>query len=844
MPRYRSSGGLDDIPVEDGDIGFLGVNMRVPPWQLQPGMLSLSENGRIDGEWVPRKGMDIVTNESLASGAPLRLPFWIIDTIGGKTVSAASRVGELVTLTVTGHALAVDGSPAGVIVNGPANANDMVRFTAVENGEIGTAISIQYVANSQLTQSVVTVNQKAITIEFPADSPPLASQIISLVNSDPIASALVSASPFGASFGQISAIGPVFLQGGSAPAAFTGLEGITSPTIDPNGSWLMTPTDENTITFSIPGATGSETYTFTSAKIRSVIDDFATGELLGACVFSDPSSGDEQFIFLAYGLNVKKVRLADASVDTIELPASDSIEGGVSMIQAFNKVYIFRPGKVALEWESGGSAFSAVPSGAYTQPQVLEVTSANADVTNGLASFTVSGNSTISAGDAIYIYGATDEHYIPFIGKSFFVTSATSTLIQFYIPIANHAGSGHSEFVTIGKQVSVGGGFIFQPGFPWAIYFQRRLWGPYQYFWDASLTPDGFSSRDITDEIIASDILDGDTYDAIENQYRITGGTADSVVALHPFFDDTLLVLNRNSIHAVSGTVGSLADTAVKELTREIGCLARRSVVSYANSVFFLSDNGVYGLAFADNYNLRGVERPLSANIQPYIDRISRNLASGAVAAYHDNRYWLAIPLDSAPRQGDATGNNALLVYNLLNNEWESVDTFTDPSFLIIDLLVAASGARNDIYAVSSAGGIHVLNKLDEDYDNIASNQIAGSQQRPILARLATRGFMGGTTERKRFTSVGVQMKSGNSQTDVGISFATEDPDNSGAEELASKGLRGTLSPNDTADCRVRVGGIRGFNGSVTIRRSIGRPAIRGIRVSATETNRATTTQK
>lgn len=937
MPRYRSSGGLDDVPVEDGDAGFLGVNMRVPSWQLPPGMLSLSENGRIDGEWIPRKGVDIVTNESLASGTPLRLPFWLIDASGGLTVSAASRVGEAVTLTVTGHGLPVGGSPASLIVN-PPGADNSILFTAVESGMTGGEISIEYVALpvGSFVKTIISVDSNAIkvnygsgeyvtiagTLEFlgsPVIIPPLylkgpsvdgtrndfqalsrdpycvwqsnqwvlgsatgytwlssdnvatpdlvttwtpatldetgtpvvtltaltvatAAHVINAIADDGIALALVTAAASGASTGSVSVIGPVFLQGGATSSAYTGLEGVTTPTVDPNGSWDMTPTGFNTLTFSIPGATGSETYTVTSAKLRSVIDDFATGDLLGACAFSDPSSANDQYIFLAYGLNVKRVRLSDSSVTTINLPASESIEGGVSMIQAFNKVYIFRPGKVALEWESGDTAFTAVPSGAYTQPQILSSNGSAISISDGLVTFAVTGNTTIAANDSITIYSATDTRFTNVVGKQYFVKSASSTTITCFIGLPNSASG--SNTVQIGKQVSVGGGFIFQPGFPWAIYFQRRLWGPYQYFWDTSLTPDGFSSRNITDEIIASDILDGDTYDAIENQYRITGGTADSVVALHPFFDDTLLVLNRNSIHAISGTVGSLADTTVKELTREIGCLARRSVVSQGNAVFFLSDNGIYGLAFANDYNLRGIERPLSANIQPYIDRISRSLASGAVAAYHDNRYFIAVPLDSAPRQGDATGNNAILIYNLLNNEWESVDTFADPSFLITDLLIASSGTRNDLYAVSITGGIHIMNSLDETYDRIASNQIAGAQIQPIAARLRTRGFMGGTAERKRFTSVGVQMKSGISQTDVGISFATEDPDNSGTEELASKGLRGPLAPDDTADCRVRVGGIRGFNGSVTIRRVIGRPAVRGVRVSATETNRATTTQK
>ena len=605
----------------------------------------------------------------------------------------------------------------------------------------------------------------------------------------------------------------------------------------------MTPTDANTLTFEIPGAAGNETYTTTTARVLAEIDDFATGDVLAACIFSDPGSNNDESVFLAYGTRVKRVALDTGTVTDIDLPTGETLDGEVSMIQAMDKVLLFRAGLVALEWQSGDTEFALVSSGPYTQPQVFTVTGTFVDVVSGLCVITGLSNSTVALGDTVTIYDSTDSRFTPFIGESYYVVAASGTSISFYVPVAD-LSTISTNTLTIGKNVSVAGGFIHQPGFPWAIYFQRRLWGPYQYDWDVSLTPDAFSDRAVRDELIASDILDSDTYDAIANQFRITGGAADHIVSLHPFFDDTLLVLNRNSIHAVSGTVGSLVDCSVRELTREIGCIARRSVVSQGNSVFFLSDNGVYGLAFADQYNLRGVERPLSENIQPYIDRISHELASGAVGAYFNNRYWLAVPLDSAPRQGDAVGNNAVLVYNLLNNEWESIDTYGDPNFLITDLLIGSAGARNDIYAVTTLGGIHVLDKTDEDYDNIATNVLTGGVQFAIDSNLTTRGFMCSTMDRKRFSEMGVQMKGGSSQCDATLTFTTDDPDAAGSAVLASDTLGDNIDADDSADIRARIGGLRGYNGQLTIARRIGRPQIRSVRVTAASTNRATISQK
>jgi len=934
MARYRSFGGLDDVLVDDGDVGFSGMNLRLPAWQLKPGELALSENGRIDGHWVPRRGVNVVTVGSLVSGSPLRLPFWLVDDVGGVIVTAASLTSNVVTLTATGHGLATSYAGVSAILD-PAGANngiEVVAVSGIESGVLSVEIEMpvaQAEVGIDLTGNKVTVmpgtkarmdvtgtltDYVSDPIVFPTlsyyddyNSKPryqlgadvnlwfirwqsskwviggsgtngglwessenvatpdlvvtwtnvgsatgtpvvtaataLASEVITAMNANGAVAALMTASNASGSTGagEIAAVAETFLFGSSTGvAAYLGVEGLGFVTTDPNGVHLVTPTGANTLTFPLTGA--NETFTAGAGdNVRSLIDDFATEELLGACLFSDPSSDNAEYILLAYGLEVKKVKLSDGSVTALTLPGSETIDSQVHMMQAMDKVLLFRPGLVAMQWVAGDAAFTLVTSGAYTQPQVL--LSSNAVVASGSATFTVSGNTTIAVGDWVTIYDTTDARFTTFIGQQFECTSITSTTtVVLQMPVANSASAASDA--QIGKRVSVGGGFIHQPGFPWAIYFQRRIWGPYEYFWDVSLTPDAFSARDVHDELIAGDILDSDTFDAISNQFRITGGVADYLVGLHPFFDDTLLVLMRNSIHAISGTVGSLLDTSVRELTREIGCVARKSVVSQGNNVFFLSDNGVYGLQFQDLYNLRGVESPLSENIQPLIDRISRDLAGGSVAAYFNNRYWIAVPLDTLPRQGDARGNNAILVFNLLNRQWESIDTFADPEFLITDLLIGSSGARNDLYALTKAGGIHILDNLDRAFDQIASNATVGAQNFEIAAAMTTRGFMGGTMERKRFAEMGVQMKSGTDFSDVGITFTSDDPDSTGAEVSASTTLGEYLEPDNSADIRARIGGERGFHGTVTVRRLVGRPYVSGVKVSATVANRAVISQK
>ena len=264
---------------------------------------------------------------------------------------------------------------------------------------------------------------------------------------------------------------------------------------------------------------------------------------------------------------------------------------------------------------TAADGFTLSPGGAYTQPQTFNITAKDVDVASGLVTATVIGNVTIKIGDIIVIRQTATADFAEMLGKEYQVTEATTTTIKWYAPVGNYNTSS-SDIFEFGGRFSVGGGFMHQPAAPWGVHFQRRLWVPYYYDQSGTFDAPTYTSRKITDEISVSDILDTTTFDQIENQFRISGGTADYVVGMHGFYDDALVVLNRNSLHLVKGTLGSLLDCTVKELTSEIGCLARKSVVMRGNTMMFLSDDGVYSLEFLNDYNLRGSEEPISKNIK------------------------------------------------------------------------------------------------------------------------------------------------------------------------------------------------------------------------------------
>jgi hypothetical protein len=500
------------------------------------------------------------------------------------------------------------------------------------------------------------------------------------------------------------------------------------------------------------------------------------------------------------------------------------------------------------------NGFTLSPGGAYTQPQTFIVNGGNVHVANGLVTITKNspslGNTTITKGDIIVIYETTIDEFTSIVGKEFEVFSANTTTIAFYAPIGTKDSfSGNLEF---GGRFSVGGGFMHQPGAPWGVHFQRRLWVPYYYDQSGAYNEVTYTDRKITDEIAVSDILDTTTFDQIENQFRISGGTADYVVGMHGFYDDALIVLNRNSIHQIKGTQGTLLDTRVTELTSEVGCLARKSVVMRANTMMFLSDDGVYGVEFLNDYNLRGAEEPISKNIQPYIDRLNKDLSNKSVGILFDNRYYLAVSLDSAPGINDARGNNSILVYNFLNGGWESLDTFGDTRFLIEDLIIGSAGVRNNLYAVTANGGLHQLEAFDDSNDNISvSNTNDVKTSAPILSRLITRGYDLETLERKRYTDSQINMQGLPSQnSEYLIEFAAEDPDNSSTIGTTTQFLDGQILQStdpleaETASIRCRLGGIRGYTGTMILTRTQGSAKINSIKVAGSVTNRQIISQK
>ena len=607
-------------------------------------------------------------------------------------------------------------------------------------------------------------------------------------------------------------------------ATLARVSGITGLTPDPNGNRLISFEDANTIKINVGNLSGSIAGTAVVGSPR--LEDDAVNSVYGSCLFSDPNTNNTEYIVIATTEFAYAIKLSDGSETQIDYPAGVSISSEAGMLQAFDKVFIFRDGLTALEWNgvlTGTPAFTLVENGAYTVPAYLDDNN-NTAISNGLVTVTQLTAHELSVGDRIYVIdkgsSSLEENTTGYVVAT--VPSANS--FTFFAPVSDLG----SHKVVYSRRISTGTGFTHMPAPPFAIYHQRRLWMPYLYTMAGSSGSPTITNRGITDEIIASDILDTNTYDQIYANYRIASGGADFVVAIQPFTEDNLVIFNRNTIHLVRGVSGDLAATVVQEITREVGCLARKSVVQVGNQILFLSDNGVYAMTFEDLYNLRGASIPLSESINPIIKRINPEYAKNAVAVYHDNRYYLSVPIDASVE------NNAILIYNFLTQGWESVDTVDTPNWNVRNLIRAGSGSLNKLYAINSFGGIHIIDDRDDDKDLIINQVTFPAVAHNIVSYVTTRQYTAGTMDRKRYNSFELQLESSESnESDATISLETENPDSVEALDSVGTLLGGKLAVAEDASVRGRCNNVRGYGAQFTISPTQGRPKIRALKLTS-----------
>ena len=172
---------------------------------------------------------------------------------------------------------------------------------------------------------------------------------------------------------------------------------------------------------------------------------------------------------------------------------------------------------------------------------------------------------------------------------------------------------------------------------------------------------------DDRDDIYVSDAYSPTNYDHVYQLFSVAAGDGDEITRIFPFHDDYCIVFKKKRVDYLMGTNAVVVEgthlsdvITIANVTKQHGLVAPKAVVAYGEEIAFLSYKGITSIRRVEEGKLVGIDVPLSADIQPLIDRINWKAIDCACAGYHNNYLLFAVPMD------DSTINNAVLVYDLL----------------------------------------------------------------------------------------------------------------------------------------------------------------------------------
>lgn len=521
---------------------------------------------------------------------------------------------------------------------------------------------------------------------------------------------------------------------------------------------------------------------------RTLNEGFVTtiGLVVGTGIYVRNTDGKEFIAIVGYKTGLNRFYLYDTLTNTIALnvamPSNRPITSGhVQLLQAQNKLYILR-GEATRYITGNGSAGQQASVGGAPHTTITVTTS----TPHGL-----------NAGDEFAIETVHTLWNGPTSVNDFVVATVPTSTSFTYTITTGHSGSASAYVIQVAKPVLVfdgtsvtvvrqgvidgtilGGTTPTACDFPptsTAIYHKNRIYCKYS-----------------KDEIAVSDYLSDTTgnwqFDLTIQALSINIGDEQDITGFHPWTRDTILVFKTNSIYEAKFADNTstpdivLAESYVRALTYDIGCVAKNSIANVSGIVFFMSQRGIYKLEPQLDVALLANTAPMSLSIQKYIESINYGSVKNSVGTVWNGRYYLAVPTNSS------TTNNKVFVYNLTNQMWESVDTY--PSAVSIDNILTArtgtvSNVNNDMVFCSSLNGIYIAEQTERDeYGSLTSSPsfanypyVAGPPEIPegiplefqlepevynydvIRGYAKTRRYIFNTLLDKRFVSVNTDLK-------------------------------------------------------------------------------------
>jgi len=360
--------------------------------------------------------------------------------------------------------------------------------------------------------------------------------------------------------------------------------------------------------------------------------------------------------------------------------------------------------------------------------------------------------------------------------------------------------------------------------------------------------------------IAASDIL-SDTFDMQLNNFNINLGSGDDIIGFLPWIESQFLVFMRRAIYIafiettnyLTGPPG--AKSSITVVTNEVGCLARRTIVNAGQFVFFLSPKGVHMLTPQLDLKLIGNTQPLSEPIADFFDALNYSTAYHSAAAYYDNRFYVSIPWKGSPystKNPTWSYNNRIAVYNTLNQQWESIDSYQSDMFvdefftcsygnerrLMAGCRIWAGWRQGDAFDPLLSPGVALFEEIEslDEWSYIYDDPDYVIGPSAINGLIKTREYMFDSLGEKRFTRA--QVQTSNIAADrIQITASVYDPD---AQEMI---LDYTFEAGTHTTLRPRVA-LRGSAIDIEVQILSGSPSVKTVSVTGISTDRQMISQE
>lgn len=457
----------------------------------------------------------------------------------------------------------------------------------------------------------------------------------------------------------------------------------------------------------------------------------------------------------------------DSSVTTVTLATTEGYPvSGVITIGSEEIKYTGVSGESLTGCTRGHNSTSAT---SHSDGDSVSVVGDAITFSSGTATVTTSAAHGFVTGADVTIAGANETEF----NGRFAITKTSDTTFTYFTSSSNSAATGtitatnNKEYYSCSTITSAGESpstasskwtqlSTIMPNASHGIHVANRIIVPTKY--DASSTAYG-NKRDF---IAVSDALDH-KHTFFNQLFRINFGSNSEVQDLLVFDENRILIMKDLDVHMMTGFIvtdvnGTLTNSAsVQPVIQNYGVPNRgASVVVGSNVFFYASRRGIVSMAQTEQSKVRGVDLPLSEPIQPLIDRIDARNESKIRLAYWDNKLWVACPIDG----GNSGENNALLVYDFLNQAWVSHDDGT--AIKPKEFFVAEYNNAQRLFYIGTDGFINLVEEQYEGDDVADLSKLDGVTTEQISSYLLTRGYGQPSVDHKNYRTATVNIKTWN----------------------------------------------------------------------------------